>query len=124
MKKSISVLLGIAGLAASTYASADIVLYGREGFGGRSFATDKQVWNLERFGFNDRASSAQVRGGRWEVCTDARFSGRCVMLRRGDYPDLRQLGLQGNISSVRPLSGRDRWRDGAYERHAENDRRY
>jgi uncharacterized protein YcfJ len=58
---------------------------------------------LDRFGFNDRASSVVVDHGRWEVCEDARFEGRCVILRRGSYGSLRDMGLDNRISSVRPV---------------------
>ena len=80
-----------------------ITFYERDGFGGRWFSTDRQINNFNRFGFNDRANSVKVRGGRWEACTGPRFAGRCVVLRRGDYPSLREVGLEDRISSVRPL---------------------
>jgi uncharacterized protein YcfJ len=84
--------------------AAQIAFYEREGFEGRSFTTEKQVGNFERFGFNDRASSAVVLGDRWEVCESARFSGRCVVLRPGRYPSLAAMGLNDRISSVRTVS--------------------
>jgi hypothetical protein len=95
----------------------------RDGFAGRSFTTDRPIGNLERFGFNDRASSVVVRSGRWEVCEDARFSGRCAVLRPGRYPDLRAMGLNNQVSSVRPASGRDREYH-SYNERPDNDRYY
>jgi uncharacterized protein YcfJ len=44
-----------------------------------------------------------VDRGRWEVCEDARFRGRCVVLRRGSYASLAGLGLENRISSVRAM---------------------
>jgi uncharacterized protein YcfJ len=96
-------LLGAAALAVATHAAAQITFYEGEGFRGRAFTTERPVWNLERFGFNDRASSVIVDRGRWEVCEDARFEGRCVVLRHGSYDSLAGLGLNHRISSVRPL---------------------
>jgi uncharacterized protein YcfJ len=96
--------LGMAAIALATQAAAQITFYEGEGFRGRTFTTDKQVGNFERFGFNDRASSAVVERGRWEVCEDARFQGRCVVLRRGSYDSLRGLGMENRISSVRPVT--------------------
>ena len=93
-------------LVASAAASAQITFYEGEGFRGRVFSTDKQVRNFERQGFNDRASSVVVERGRWEVCDDARFQGRCVVLRRGSYDSLRNMGLENRVSSVRPVQGR------------------
>ena len=94
----------MAAIAIATQAAAQITFYEGEGFRGRAFTTDKQVGNFERFGFNDRASSAVVERGRWEVCEDARFQGRCVVLRRGSYDSLRGLGMNDRISSVRPVA--------------------
>ncbi|HEV8097426.1 MAG TPA: beta/gamma crystallin-related protein, partial [Burkholderiales bacterium] len=51
----------LAGLAIATQAAAQITFYEHPGFRGQSFTTDRQVGNLERFGFNNRASSAIVR---------------------------------------------------------------
>jgi uncharacterized protein YcfJ len=95
-------LLGAA-LVAAVPAAAEITLFGRDGFDGRSYSTSQEIRNLERVNFNDRASSAIVRGGRYEVCEDARFAGRCVVLRPGQYPSLQAMGLGNSISSVRPV---------------------
>ena len=88
--------------------AAQVTFYENEGFGGRSFTTDRQLGNLERDGFNDRASSVVVVGNPWVVCEDARFNGRCVILRPGQYPSLAAMGLNDRISSVRPASGEAR----------------
>src|SRR5665647_274395 len=96
--------LATAGLAIAANAAAQVTVYEREGFDGRSFTTEKQIGNLERNGFNDRASSVVVVGDRWEVCEDARFRGRCVVLRPGRYPSLAAMGLNEQISSVRSVS--------------------
>ncbi len=91
-----------------------ITFYERENFRGRTFTTDKQVGNLERFGFNDRASSAVVLGDRWEVCEDARFNGRCRVLRPGSYPSLEAMGMGRSISSVREVDRNARFDDSRY----------
>jgi uncharacterized protein YcfJ len=102
-------LVGVAALAFAAHASAQITFYEGEHFRGRTFATSQQVRNFERVGFNDRASSVVVDRGRWEVCEDARFEGRCVILRRGSYDSLRSMGLGNQISSVRPVDNRRRY---------------
>jgi len=84
-------------------ASAQVTFYQREGFSGRSFTADQPILNFEQFGFNDRASSAVVQGGRWEVCQDEGFNGRCVILRPGQYSSLADMGMDNSISSVRPI---------------------
>ena len=93
---------------------AQIAFYEREGFQGRTFTTEKQVGNFKRFGFNDRASSAMVLGDRWEVCEDARFRGRCVVLRPGRYPSLAAMGLNDRVSSVRAVEWNARINENRY----------
>ena len=59
--------------------------------------------NLNDSGFNDRASSATVRSGRWQLCDDAYFRGSCVTLGPGEYSSLRAMGMNDKVSSVREL---------------------
>jgi uncharacterized protein YcfJ len=96
------------GRYASVPLGAQIIFYEREGFAGQSFTTETQVGNFVQSGYNDRASSVIVLGDRFEVCEDARFSGRCVVLRPGRYPSLAAMGLNDRISSVRAVSRDDR----------------
>lgn len=95
-------------------AAAQITFYENEGFAGRSFTTQKPIGNLDRFGFNDRASSVVVSRDRWEVCEDAGFQGRCFVLRPGNYPSLGAMGLNDRISSVRNLSRNTQLKDDRY----------
>jgi len=104
MNATLRSVVGVAGLVVAAHATAEITFYQREGFDGRSFTTERQVRNFERYGFNDRASSAIVRRALWEVCEDARFGGRCVVLRPGRYPTLAAMGLDDRISSTRAIS--------------------
>lgn len=91
-----------------------VTFYENDGFGGRSFTTEKQVNNFQRSGFNDRASSVVVIGDRWEVCENIRFSGRCVILRPGRYSSLGAMGLNDRVSSVRLVGANTRIDDGRY----------
>ena len=102
MKATLKSAIAVAGLLVAAQAAAQITLYEGEGFRGRVFATSQPVWNLDPTGFNDRASSLIVERGRWQVCEDARFQGRCVVLGPGNYPQLASMGLNERISSVRP----------------------
>jgi uncharacterized protein YcfJ len=108
MKKAVfKNTLALALVAIATQASAQVTLYEREGFQGESFTTRRQVPDFGRFGFNDRASSVVVGGEgweRWQVCEDARFAGRCVVLRPGQYPTLQAMGLNNRISSVQAVA--------------------
>ena len=89
---------------------ADIVLFDGAGFSGEAVAIDRGVDKLSDLRFNDRTSSIEVNGGLWEICVDGFFGGRCEVVDR-DVSDLRDYGLNNDISSVRPVSGR---RDAGY----------
>ena len=101
--------LGAAALILASQAMAQITFYEGEGFRGRAYTTDRQVGDLGRYDFNDRASSVVVDHGRWEVCEHNRFEGRCMVLRRGSYDSLRSMGMENRISSVRPVDDRRRY---------------
>ena len=105
--------LGATTALIATHAAAQITFYEHDGFRGRAFTTDKQVGNFAQIGFNDRASSVVVDRGRWEVCTDARFQGNCVVLRQGSYDSLSGLGMNDQISSVRPVNQQAAYRNEA-----------
>ena len=103
------------GAAPQRAAGAPLVtFYEDEGFKGRSFETGKQVANMDRSGFNDRASSVVVIGDRWEVCENSQYRGQCKVLRQGRYPSLTAMGLNDRVSSVRLVSGNARIDDSRY----------
>jgi uncharacterized protein YcfJ len=104
----------VATVAMASQAVAQVTFYEREGFEGRSFSTQKPVDNFQRQGFNDRASSVVVFRDRWEVCTDARFGGRCVVLRPGRYASLADMGMNDRVSSVRIVATNARVTDDRY----------
>ena len=114
--------LALAALAITTQAAAQVTFYENQGFSGRTFTTQKQIANFQRFGFNDRASSVLVSSGRWEACEDVRFRGRCVVLRQGQYPSLSAMGLNNRVSSVRPVSRNARIDDNRYAPYPVVDR--
>jgi uncharacterized protein YcfJ len=104
----------VAGLAIATQAAAQVTFYESPNFAGRSFTTQERVGDFSRFGFNDRASSVIVTGEPWEVCDDARFRGRCMVLRPGRYPSLAAMGLNDRVSSVREMRRNERIEDNRY----------
>jgi uncharacterized protein YcfJ len=109
MNRALSAAFGFAAFLFGQQALAQIVFYEHEGLRGRVFAADRQIDNFEDYGFNDRAASAIVEGGEWEVCDDAYFRGRCVTLRPGQYTSLGSFGMNNRISSVRPLRGQPQY---------------
>jgi hypothetical protein len=81
------------------------MLYEFGNFSGKSLTATDTISNFAGVGFNDRAASAVIGQGTWELCSDADFRGRCVTLNPGRYPDLASMGLGRNISSVREMGG-------------------
>ena len=98
-----AVAVGVVAGSCAFAASAQIVLYENDNFNGRSYRASYSVPNLNDGGFNDKASSVTVRGGRWQLCDDAYFRGSCVTLGSGEYPSLRAMGMNDKVSSVREL---------------------
>jgi uncharacterized protein YcfJ len=106
MKRNIKLALAVTALLAGTHAAAQITFYEGDGFRGRAYTASNTTPNLARTPINDRTSSIVVDGGRWEVCSDANFRGRCAVLRKGSYESLQALGMDNSISSARPVNGR------------------
>jgi uncharacterized protein YcfJ len=109
MKQQLKFIIGVSSLLLVAHASAQIVFYEGEGFRGRTFSANGPQNNFRNSGFNDLASSVVVTNGRWEVCDDANFGGRCMILSRGSYDTLAGMGMNNRISSVRPISNRRRY---------------
>ena len=93
-------------LAIASCAWGEVTFYEHDNFRGRSFVVVDSVDNFARYGFNDRASSAVVRRGHYQVCEHAGYQGRCVSLAPGDYSSLGSMGLNDRISSARPQGRR------------------
>ena len=108
------IAFAITGLVLATQAGAQVTFYENDGYSGRSVNTQQTVTDFSRYGFNDRASSVLVERERWEVCEDAGFRGRCMVLRQGRYPSLAAMGLNDRISSARAVSARTQVEDDHY----------
>ena len=113
MNWKLKAALGATTVLLATQAAAQITFYEHDGFRGRAFTTDRQVGNFANYGFNDLASSVVVGSGRWEACTDSRFEGKCVVLRKGSYDSLSGMGVNDRISSVRPVNQQASYRNEA-----------
>ena len=124
MKLRLKALVAAAGIVFVGPVAAQLTLFEHDGFQGHHVTASRSIGNFANSGFNDSASSVEVRGGTWQVCTDAYFEGRCVVLRPGSYPSLGSIGLNDRISSVRPVDqyGRAHERDYGDGRYA--DRQY
>ena len=101
MMKHFAAVLAMA-IAPAAFAQ-EITLFQYENFSGPSISVTTSIPNLGNSGFNDRASSARIRGGAWQLCSDAFYRGQCVTLQPGDYGTLRALGLANAVSSLREI---------------------
>lgn len=89
----------------------EIILYETDGFGGRSVRFRDSIPNLGFQNLNDATRSLRTRG-RWVVCEDANYEGRCRTVE-GELFSLDQIGMANRISSVRPAGrGDDDWGGG------------
>jgi uncharacterized protein YcfJ len=104
MNKILRIAFAVVAIATSAQVVAQVIFYENEGYTGRTFTTERRVGNLQEHGFNDRASSVVVLRDLWEVCEDAQYSGRCVVLRPGRYPSLFAMGLNDRVTSVRAVN--------------------
>lgn len=78
-----------------------LILYERSNFSGRNITVERDMANLDHLGFGNRASSAYVLSGTWEICTEPHYQGSCRTVTPGEY---RSLGSQNNrVSSIRPV---------------------
>jgi hypothetical protein len=102
MKCKLALVLSIAALAVPV-AAQEIVLFQGQNFSGPQFAANESVADLNRIGFNDRASSVRVRRGAWQLCSESYYRGSCVTLQPGDYPSLGAMGLNNAVSSLREI---------------------
>jgi hypothetical protein len=81
-----------------------VILYEHENFQGQAFRVTHPIYDLSRNGFNDRASSIVVTGGRWQLCDQGNFGFPCHVFGPGQYPRLAYWGLNDKVSSLRPVA--------------------
>ena len=76
-----------------------VELFEGESFRGLRVIVQADLDTLHTVGFNDRAGSLIVYGGRWEFCQHKDFGGLCLTYGPGRYEHLG--GLHREISSIR-----------------------
>ena len=101
MKRTIVAAALLAG-AAITAQAAEIVLFERAGFDGRAVTLRGYMQDLATLGFDGHASSAAVRSGTWEVCTEPDFRGFCAVMQPGGYRRL-DSRFNNRIASAREV---------------------
>ncbi|MGV3569117.1 MAG: beta/gamma crystallin-related protein [Ramlibacter sp.] len=108
MNRRLQAALAASALVFAAQASASLTFYAGESFRGRSFVIDQPVSDLYNIGRKETASSVWVERGRWEICSEPNFRGRCVVLRRGGYEALKEFGMNNTVASARPVQGNRR----------------
>ncbi len=81
-------LVGGALLLAAGAAPAQITIYKQPNFAGAERTFNDSITDLKGTGFYDQASSAVIRSGRWELCTQPDFKGDCMVLGPGEHARL------------------------------------
>lgn len=122
--RPLALLAAIAALALPAVADhgrrgGGLTLYDGAEFRGEAVSFDRAVARLPSARFNDRAGSVSVSGS-WELCSDSNFRGRCEIVS-GDVGDLRRIGLNNNVSSIRPAG---RGYGGGYDRGSDHGDRH
>jgi len=93
-------------LGVSSAWAGQITLYERPDFRGPSVVANERIDTISRQGLGDTASSLVVSDGRWEVCTQPYFRGRCTELLPGNYPSM-SVSLNGRVASARQIGYSD-----------------
>lgn len=77
-----------------------VTLYDGDGRRGQELRVHEAVAHLRDLDFNDRAQWVEVHQSRWELCSNARFRGACVIYGPGRHrlPP----ALAGQLTSLRP----------------------
>lgn len=81
--------------------AAPLTLFEDGGLRGRRLDVTGPMVQLP--GFNDEASSVEIRRGRWQLCTDGSFRGTCIVLGAGRHELTGR--MHDEVSSVRPVFG-------------------
>lgn len=99
---------------------AAIELYEHDDYLGRRLESDRGSHDLGRERFDRLASSVVVRQGRWELCSEPDFRGRCITLGPGSTGRLRDLDMNDAIVSLRPAGGGAGWGGGREPWHGDD----
>jgi hypothetical protein len=81
--------------------AGDITLYTRAHLGGPAITLHEATADLDPLGFNDKTSSVVVHKGTWQVCAEKHYKGKCIILKEGEYAELK--GFDNMISSAREI---------------------
>ena len=105
MNDQISSVRELGGSSGSGGRRAALELFADGGQRGASAGVNADRDDLVDIGFNDRASSARIEYGSWQLCSDSNYRGSCRVFGPGSHDDLG--GLNGRVSSARMVDPRE-----------------
>jgi hypothetical protein len=96
--------LGVPTSAQSRWDGSGVTVYADPNFSGQSASFRDDTPNLVPYNLNDKISSIQIPTGEtWEVCQDVDYGNQCQALT-GSVSDLRNMGWNDRISSLRRIN--------------------
>lgn len=84
-----------------------LIVYENPDYRGMRLEVGESIPDLYGSGLDDMITSVRVLRGSWQVCSGRDFNGQCWTLD-ADTPNLKTLGANDKISSIRRLPGRGR----------------
>lgn len=84
-----------------------LIVYENPDYRGMRLEVSDSIPDLYGSGLDDMITSVRVLRGSWQVCSGRDFNGQCWTLE-ADNPNLKALGANDKISSIRRLPGRGR----------------
>ncbi|MYM37540.1 hypothetical protein GTP44_25140 [Duganella sp. FT50W] len=91
----------VLGATCTLACAGEITLYSHTRLGGPAITLHDATPDLDPLGFNDKTSSVVVNKGTWQVCAEKHYKGKCLILKEGEYAELK--GFDDMISSAREV---------------------
>ncbi|WP_448580124.1 beta/gamma crystallin-related protein, partial [Thermaurantiacus sp.] len=99
MNKGRLVALSILIAAGAPAAANEAIIYRDTGFSGPAVNVTSARSDL---GLRYNVNAIRVQSGRWELCPERNFRGRCIMVSRSSPNLFAQYGWAGPLGSMRP----------------------
>ncbi|MFA7261625.1 MAG: beta/gamma crystallin-related protein [Caulobacter sp.] len=88
-------------------APTGLIVYENPDYRGMRLEVGESITDLAASGLDDQITSVRVLRGSWQLCAGRDFNGQCWTID-ADTPNLKTLGANDKVSSIRRLSGRGR----------------
>ena len=84
-----------------------LIVYENPDYRGMRLEVSDSITDLVDSGLDDQITSVRVLRGSWQLCSGRDFNGQCWTVD-ADNPNLKALGANDTVSSIRRLQGRPR----------------